>query len=175
MGRGVLLDWGAWVTSRGTTPAVLATTLITASELEAVAVAQGVVIRPGDILLIRSGVVAKLKSMTPDEVKGYMSQKPEPPIMGLEAGEPMLRWLWKHELSAVAGDMLTLEAQPFPKTHILHEWLLAGWGMPIGELFDLDELAEECRARNKWSFFFSSVSLKVPGGVASPPNGVAIL
>ena len=76
----------------------------------------------------------------------------------------------------------------------LHEWLLAGWGMPIGELFDLEMLSEECRRRKRYTFFFSSVPLKVgrghadmgitenmsltelqvPGGVASPPNGVAI-
>jgi len=60
--------------------------------------------------------------------------------------------------------MLAFEALPFQSnTHWLHEWLLAGWGMPIGELFDLEKLATECRRLNKWSFFFSSVPLKVPG------------
>jgi len=61
------------------------------------------------------------------------------------------------------------------KTYWLHEWLLTGWGMLIGELFDLEKLATEYRKLKKWIFFFSSVLLKVTGGVASPPNGVAIL
>jgi hypothetical protein len=47
--------------------------------------------------------------------------------------------------------------------------------MPIGELFDLEELAEKCRERKRWAFFLTSVPLKVPGGVASPGNAVAIL
>lgn len=33
--------------------------------------------------------------------------------------------------------------------------------MPLGELFDLERLSEECRRQGRWSFFFSSVPLKV--------------
>jgi len=161
VGRGVLLDWATWARSQDRDPDLLDTTLITVSDLEAVAAAQKVQFRPGDILFIRSGFVDKLASLELHEVEAYMTQEPMPPIMGLEAGEPMLRWLWDHELSAIAGDMLALESQPFPETHTLHEWLIAGWGMPIGELFDLGRLAKECRARDKWSFFFSSVPLNV--------------
>lgn len=57
----------------------------------------------------------------------------------------------------------------------LHDHFLAMWGTPIGELWNLEELAEECRKENKWSFFFTSAPLNVPGGVASPPNALAIL
>ncbi|KAK3369820.1 hypothetical protein B0H63DRAFT_440074 [Podospora didyma] len=176
-GRAVLLDWAGWLESQGETRDLLTTTLITASELDAVGSFQNTTFKKGDILLIRSGFFKTLRSLPPDSVKEYMSLSPSPPVMGLEAGEPTLRWLWEKEFSAVAGDMLTLEAQPFPADgrYILHEWLIAGWGMPIGELFDLERLAEECKRRKKWSFFFSSMPLKVPGGIASPPNGVAIL
>lgn len=55
-----------------------------------------------------------------------------------------------------------MEAWPCQNTEFwLHEWLLAGWGMPIGELFDLEQLSEECKKRERWSFFFSSMPLKV--------------
>ena len=47
--------------------------------------------------------------------------------------------------------------------------------MPIGELFNLETLAEHCRKENRWIFFFTSEVCNVPGGVASPPNGLAIL
>lgn len=57
----------------------------------------------------------------------------------------------------------------------MHEVLLSGWGCPIGELFDLETLAVECRKRNKWSFFVCSEPLNVKGGVGSPPNAIAIL
>jgi hypothetical protein len=57
----------------------------------------------------------------------------------------------------------------------LHEVFLAGWGMPIGELFDLRKLAAECERLNRWTFFFASMPLNVEGGIASPPNAQAIL
>ena len=49
-----------------------------------------------------------------------------------------------------------------------------GGGCHIGELFDLEALSQECERQGRWSFFFSSVPCYVPGGVASPPNAVAI-
>ena len=58
--------------------------------------------------------------------------------------------------------MPSFEAWPCQNQEFwLHEWLLAGWGLPIGELFDLEKLGEECKKRGRWSFFFSSVPLKV--------------
>lgn len=57
----------------------------------------------------------------------------------------------------------------------LHDVFLAMWGMPIGEMFDLDELSEQCKKINRWSFFFTSAPLNFPGGVASPPNAICIL
>ena len=57
----------------------------------------------------------------------------------------------------------------------LHEWLLAGWGMPIGEFLDLEKLSNECERLNRWSFWFGSTPLHVKGGVASTVNGVAVL
>jgi len=46
--------------------------------------------------------------------------------------------------------------------------------MPIGELFDLEKLAEQCKQEQRWSFFIASEVCNVPGGVASPPNILAI-
>ena len=48
----------------------------------------------------------------------------------------------------------------------LHEILLSGWGMPIGELFDLEKLSEHCKKAKRWSFFVTSEVCNVPGGVA---------
>lgn len=82
--------------------------------------------------------------------------------MGVESCEETLRWLWDENFSAVVGDQPSFEAWPCQNTDFwLHEWLLAGWGMPIGELFDLERLSEECKKRERWSFFFSSMPLKV--------------
>jgi len=49
------------------------------------------------------------------------------------------------------------------------------WGTPIGELWNLEQLAEACKKENKYSFFFTSAPLNEHGGIASPPNALAIL
>jgi hypothetical protein len=46
--------------------------------------------------------------------------------------------------------------------------------MPIGELFDMESLAQHCSTAQRWTFFFTSEPLNVTGGVASPPNALAI-
>lgn len=86
----------------------------------------------------------------------------------------MARWIWEH-FSAVAGDQPSFEAWPAPADGLtMHEVVLAGYGCPIGELFWLEKLAEVCKAQQRWSFFVSSEVCNVPGGVASPPNVLAI-
>lgn len=89
---------------------------------------------------------------------------------GVAQGEDTLRWVWDN-FSAVAGDQPSFERWPPPgvltgEGYALHEILLAGWGCPIGELFDLEALADECRKEGRWSFFVASEPCHVPGGVA---------
>ena len=145
-------------------------------ELEEIAASQNVTFKPGDILFLRTGFLNALRALSPSDSATYAAVEPPPKAIGLLSCEETLRWIWDHGFSAVAGDQPAFESLPFQGgNYCLHEWLLAGWGMPIGELFDLERLAAECREKKKWSFFFTSVPLKVPGGVASPPNGMAIL
>lgn len=56
----------------------------------------------------------------------------------------------------------------------IHDNALALWGTPLGELWDLEELATRCEEHDRWSFFVTSCPLNVAGGVASPPNALAI-
>lgn len=93
---------------------------------------------------------------------------------GFESNFEVLAWLWDTKIAAVAGDCPGFEAWP-PSEHALHQILLAGFGMPIGEMFALDELAKECEKQKRWTFFFTSEPLNVQGGVASPPNALAIM
>jgi hypothetical protein len=46
--------------------------------------------------------------------------------------------------------------------------------MPLGELWDLDELADECATDGLHEFMLVSVPLYIPGGVGSPANAYAI-
>jgi hypothetical protein len=66
------------------------------------------------------------------------------------------------------------EAWPTQKDWSCHEVMLAGWGMPIGELFDLEALGKHCKETGRYEFFVVSEPVNVPGGVASPPNILAI-
>ena len=57
---------------------------------------------------------------------------------------------------------------------LFHPIFLSGWGMMIGELMRLNEVAKECQLQKRWTFFLSSNPLMIEHGVASPPNAVAI-
>ncbi|GKZ38316.1 hypothetical protein AbraIFM66950_010446 [Aspergillus brasiliensis] len=121
-------------------------------------------IRPGDIILIRSGYINQYESMSEDKRARldalYKKQKPE--NIGVEPSEELLKFLWEKKISAVAGDTRSFEVWPCTQTQWhLHEWLLAGWGMPIGELFDLEKLSKACSEANRYTFFFTSAPMNV--------------
>ncbi|CAG8955269.1 hypothetical protein HYFRA_00011250 [Hymenoscyphus fraxineus] len=175
IGRAILLDYHSWRLAQPTPREYdpFASGSISLEELLAVAKAQGTEIRFGDILFTRTGYKAVLNTKTDQEVSTLKDVMP-PHFGGVEQSEELVKWIWEH-FSAVAGDQPSFECWPSanPKL-LLHEVLLAGWGMPIGELFDLESLAEHCRKVGRWSFFLSSEVCHVTGGVASPPNAVAI-
>lgn len=56
----------------------------------------------------------------------------------------------------------------------MHTAALAGWGMHIGELFDLEALAEVAAKNQRWSFFLTVAPLNVEGGIASIANTLAV-
>lgn len=161
VGRGVLLDYAAWSERQGRKSNHFDSVSIPVAELEEVARSQGVEFKRGDILLVRSGWMQAYKRLSDDDVV-TLAERESATAIGIESSETTLRWLWETGFSAVAGDMPSFEAWPCQDTRYwLHEWLLAGWGMPIGELFDLEQLSRECRKAGEWSFLFTSVPLKV--------------
>ncbi|RYP25876.1 hypothetical protein DL768_011640 [Monosporascus sp. mg162] len=175
VGRGILIDYHGWRTSQGEAKAYDAfdDVAIPLSDLKACLEAQGTEVKFGDILFIRSGFMAAHAAKTGDELWAYQSQEPHR-FGGVEQSEEVLKWIWNN-FSAVAGDQPSFERWPSPAGWYMHEVLLAGWGCPIGELFDLEALAAACRRRGRWSFFVASEPCNVPGGVASPPNILAIM
>jgi len=93
----------------------------------------------------------------------------------VSAEDAMVDWLHDSYFSAVAGDAPSFEAWPTMRKDgkMLHEFVLALWGMPLGEMFDLEKLAETCRRKGRWTFFFSSAPANVKGGVSSHANAQA--
>jgi hypothetical protein len=47
----------------------------------------------------------------------------------------------------------------------LHEYILALWGMPLGEMLDLEKLSQTCREKNRWTFFFTAAPANVQGNI----------
>ena len=47
------------------------------------------------------------------------------------------------------------------------------FGMPIGELWSLDALADDCARDGVYEFFLVAKPLNLPNGVGSPSNAVA--
>jgi hypothetical protein len=48
----------------------------------------------------------------------------------------------------------------------LHEYILALWGMPLGEMLDLEKLSQTCREKNRWTFFFTAAPANVQGNIS---------
>ncbi|KAL1411744.1 hypothetical protein Q8F55_002710 [Vanrija albida] len=149
-------------------------TPIPVSLLDACAAAQGVEFRRGDILLIYTGWNEAYAALSDEEKKGLAFRKVNACI-GVQTGEEAMRWHWDRGFAAVASDAMAYEAWPPVSRPSLHEVFLGGWGLPIGETFDLRGLAAECARLGRWTFLFTSVALNVPGGIASPANAQAVL
>jgi hypothetical protein len=58
----------------------------------------------------------------------------------------------------------------FKRGIALHECFLGGWGVPIGELFDLRELAAKCKELNQYTFLLTTMALNIDAGIGSPAN-----
>ncbi|VTT79007.1 unnamed protein product [Fusarium fujikuroi] len=177
VGRGVLLDWATYAEHMCiNTTSPFESFNIPLSQLKAVAIHQGTTFYSGDILFIRTGWLKAYQSLSLEEQAALPHRKTRTSC-GVEASEEMMEWHWENQFAAVASDTVAYEAWPScrPAGVALHEVFLSGWGMPIGESFDLERLAEKCKENNRWSFFLTSVPLDIPGGVASPPNAIAIL
>jgi len=173
VGRGVLLDYVAWAEKHNVKYDPLTRYGIPAAHLKELVKEENIVFRSGDILFIRSGFIEAYETLN-DEQAAAVAQGSR--LIGVESSLEMAQWLWENQFAAVAGDMPGFEQAPIWESEVqLHQWLLGGWGMPIGEMFNLGELARECKRLGRNTFFLTSVPLKIPGGVASPPNALAIL
>ncbi|KAL2826247.1 putative cyclase-domain-containing protein [Aspergillus cavernicola] len=172
-GRGILVDYASWAVEQGISYNAMATRGITVIEIEAILASRNVHPRSGDILFLRTGYVSAYTSLDAAGKENVKSSGHSWP--GLEQSEATARWLWEHQFAAIAADNPGLECvPPVDLEWQLHPILLAGWGTPIGELFDLDTLAEVCKQKGRWSFFITSVPLNYCGVVASPPNAMAL-
>jgi kynurenine formamidase len=172
-GRGVLADVARYYERVGSSIDFTKAESIPLEDVQSALEYEGVALRAGDILLIRIGWTRFYLSAS-EEIKAALAK--ETVVPGIEASQRTARWLWDNHLAAVASDSPALEALPKAanETEFLHFHMLAFFGMPIGEMWNLEALAEDCAADGRYDFFLTSAPLNVPGGIGSPPNALAI-
>jgi hypothetical protein len=177
VGRGVLIDVAGHKAQTGSALSPHERYEITTDDLDAALDYQDVQVGPGDIVLIRTGWVGHYLGL-PDPGRaalGGAMSRAGLPTPGLAQGDSVARWLWNRQVAAVAADNPALEAIPVPKgAGFLHRYLIPLLGLPIGELWQLDPVAEACSRLGRWSFFLASVPVLLPLGVGSPSNAVAV-
>jgi kynurenine formamidase len=181
VGRGVLLDVARQIEIPADEPFVVTPLL-----LDETAAAQGVALRPGDICCVRIGWLSWYRGLDREgrraaSAASRASRRLRTP--GLGPGPELAAWLWDHGVAALAVDNPAVE--PLPSTAALppgsgaddtvHARVLALLGIPLGEFFDLDALADECVRKGTYDFLFTSAPLRLRGGIGSPPNALAML
>jgi len=163
VGRAVLLDLPNVMGLRHLPPGHA----ISGIDLDRAAVAHGVQIRHGDIVLVRTGW---LKHCRAQSWRDYLGSSPG---IGLEA----IDWLWTNGVAAVATDTWGFEVIPSQLNLLygaVHIACLVHLGLTIGEMFVLDDLAENCMDDGRYEMLLTASALPMPGAVGSPTNPIVL-
>jgi kynurenine formamidase len=165
--RGVLLDVGRAFGEGGELPDGFA---ITEEHLLQTIERQGVTseVRRGDMVLVRTGQYARAVR----DGWGDYAGGPAPGLSFWTAG-----WLHRTEIAAIATDTWGFEVRPneFPDAfQPLHQVAIPNIGLYIGEMWDLETLADDCAADGVYEFLLTAAPLKVTGAVGAPVHPVAM-
>jgi kynurenine formamidase len=171
VGRGVLLDVARHLAARGEPIVPYERREISVALLQEVADAQQVEIQPGDVVLFRTGVASLIYH---EAAHPETAQRPLPGGPGLVADASTLAWLWDNQVAAIVSDNLAVELFPGGAGLSLHRDGIALLGLVLGELFDLESLADDCDADHVYECLFCAKPLNLRGGVGSPANALAI-
>ena len=136
----------------------------------------GVAVEPGDIVLLHTGWATDLLAM---------GQEPDASIHRTCAvldgrDQRLLDWITDSGISALASDNSGVEgvrrdealegrAPLLP----LHHHCLFKLGLPLGEMWYLDELARWLRENGRSRFLLTAPPLRLPGAVGSPVTPIA--
>jgi hypothetical protein len=109
VGRGILIDYYSWAQEYEPYDP-LETFSIPLVNIKKCISAQGLEIRKGDILLIRSGFISAYSKLDDSARELTASVHPNHNFAGVEQCETVLEWIWNEQFSAVAGDCPSFEA-----------------------------------------------------------------
>ena len=158
--RGVLLD----VAGLHGVPVLPPGTPISRNDLERAAEAQGVEVRAGDAVLVRSGWTVHWSK--PEVFLGHAEGVPGP-------DESAARWLMERGARLTGGETIAYEWIPAGRGHALlpvHRMLLVEAGIHIIEAMNLDAPARD----RAWEFLFVLAPLKLVGATGVPVRPIAV-
>jgi kynurenine formamidase len=176
-GRAVVLDVERTMRDEGRPYNPGTNVAIGVADLELARRRAGVQFAAGDVIVLHTGFAAWYVQQ-PRQVRSRLHGNVVAP--GLEHSEAVCEYLWDSHAAAIACDTFGVEvfpadgspqARPFG---FLHNMLIGQFGMALGELWWLSDLAEDCAADGVYEAFLVSAPLNAPGGIGSPANAVAI-
>lgn len=143
---------------------------ITTDDLLATSRAQGAsgAVGSGDIVVVRTGQLGRCRR----EGWGSFAGGPAP---GLSFST--VDWLAESEIAAVATDTWGVEVRPneWPDAfQPLHQVAIPHIGLILGEMWAVDELAQDCAQDGLYEFQLVAQPLPFTGAVGSPVNPIAI-
>jgi kynurenine formamidase len=145
--------------------------------LEEIMTADGVVVEPGDILLLHTGFATRILEWDrePDPVEVHAT------CSYLDArDESLLEWIADSQIAALVADNYAVEGlvggrRPGGRHSLLpiHHLCLFKLGVPLGEMWYLHELAGWLREHDRRRFLLTAPPLRLPGVVGCPLTPVA--
>ena len=163
--RGVLVDVARAKGVRWLEPGYA----ISARDFDSALASQHVTLQSGDVLLVRTGHIALCRHR--GEWGDYAGGNA--PGLSFHTAD----WVHQQRFAAVATDTWGMEVRPneIPDSfQPLHQVCIPNMGLTIGEIFFLDDLAEDCARDGVYEFFFVAAPLPITGAVGSPINPLAI-
>jgi hypothetical protein len=133
---------------------------------------QGSTLRRGDLLLVRTGWVQAFREAKDDTERAALFSGRD--YSGLSGDVDMWEFLWDHRVAGVASDCVTVERWPLTEGRPSLHLAIARLGLLLGEMFDLDALADDAACNGQRDYFFVSSPLNLRGGVGSPANAMAL-
>ncbi|MGW5383415.1 cyclase family protein [Nocardia sp. NPDC003963] len=181
VGRGILIDLGRHREALGKPIDHARGEALCVGELDEVLAAQNVQLHSGDLLLIRTGWAQWfLENATAAERTVVNDTRT---CTGLAQSRAAIDWFADHRVALAASDTFALECLPAVEKSpfgadtdhgMMHQELIALLGLPIGELWKLDELGEDSARDRCYECLLTVKPLNLVGGVGSPANATAI-
>ncbi|NYT67547.1 cyclase family protein [Pusillimonas noertemannii] len=165
VGRGVLLD----VARHLGVDSLEDGQAISVDDLETTQKAQGVQVRRGDFVIVRTGHMERC--LKQGEWGGYAGG--EAPGLAFDTAN----WIYEKQIAAICTDTWGCEVRPNETDDCTQPWhwvVIPMIGISMGEIFYVKDLAEDCAADGVYEFMFTAPPLPITRAVGSPLNPIAI-